>query len=497
VSTLLDGLRAYEPFTALVVGDFMLDQQLFGAAERLSPDAPVPVLSAERSEDQPGGAANVALCLKGLNADVHCFGIVGDDTEASRLRNALEDAGCRTGGLVTDSSRPTTIKRSLIGLAQHRHPQKMFRVDFESRSPISSELCDSMFDQIAGVIDQVDVICLEDYDKGVCNEEVCRRLIQLGRDHGKPILVDPAAIDDYSKYRGATVLTPNRSEAELATGLDTPIDATELHNAGLATRLLEMLELDAVVLTLDRHGALLEERNGSALLVPTVVRSVYDVSGAGDMVLAALAAGISNGLSWADSVRLANVAAGLEVQAFGVQPIALASVHREVLAQERSLQGKIRDLDSLEVELAVHRETGARIVFTNGCFDVIHAGHVAYLREARSVGDMLVVAVNSDEQVQAQKGVNRPVYNIGERLDILSELQCIDYLVEFSDPTVEKLLQRLRPDIYVKGGDYRPEQINEYDLVQELGVELRILAHRPGLSSTSVIERIAAEKVER
>lgn len=476
----------------MVVGDFMLDQHVYGAAERLSPDAPVPVLHATKFEDRPGGASNVTLCLRGLKGNVLCFGVVGDDREGHTLRQSLADAGCDVSGILEDPSRPTTIKRSLIGLAQHRHPQKMFRMDLESRAPLSDVLLERLMQWIEAGLDEVDVVCLEDYNKGVCRPELCRRLIDLCQAKHKPILIDPAAIEDYSKYRGATCITPNRSEAELATGLDTPIDASELHNAGLATKLLNELNLEAVVLTLDRHGALLEERNRKPVHVPTIARDVYDVTGAGDMVLAALAGARANGIDWLDAVRFANVAAGLEVQVVGAQPIPFAAVQREVLAQMCGLNGKVRGLDDLLVELAVHREAGHRIALTNGCFDVIHAGHVAYLREAKALADVLVVGLNCDAQVRLQKGDGRPIYPAAQRLEILSELTCVDYLTVFEEPTAHALIRAVRPDVYVKGGDYRPEDVNEFDLVRELGIELRTVAHREGLGSSSVIERIKA-----
>jgi len=492
VPTLLHQLGAYTSFTALVVGDFMLDQHVYGAAERLSPDAPVPVLHATKFEDRPGGASNVSLCLRGLKGDVMCFGVVGADHEGRVLRQKLRDAQCDVSGIMEDAGRPTTIKRSLIGLAQHRHPQKMFRMDIETRDPLPRALADRMLKAIESKIDAADVVCLEDYNKGVCDEALCQRLVKLCRDRRKPLLIDPAAIEDYRKYRGATAITPNRSEAELATGLDTPIEASELHNAGLATKLLLELDLDAVVLTLDKHGALLEERGGEPVLVPTVARSVYDVTGAGDMVLAALAGARANGMDWLDAVRFANVAAGLEVQVFGAQPIPFANVQRETMVQFGNLEGKVRTLEELLVELAVHREARRRIVFTNGNFDVVHAGHVAYLREAKAQGDVLVVAINDDAQVRAQKGAGRPVYPAKDRLEILSEFQCVDYLIVFAQATADELLRSIRPDVYVKGGDYQPHEINERETVRELGLELKLLAHRPGLGSRHVIEKLKA-----
>jgi D-beta-D-heptose 7-phosphate kinase/D-beta-D-heptose 1-phosphate adenosyltransferase len=491
MTTLLQRLNAYRPFRAMVIGDFMLDQHVYGAAERLSPDAPVPVLSATRFDDRPGGAAHVARCLRALQGEVLCLGVIGEDPEGRVMQRALREEGCDVDGLIVDRSRPTTIKRSMVGLAQHRHPQKMFRVDIESCEPLDAEARSELLRRIDAGLREVEVVCIEDYAKGVCSDEVCRHIIDRSRRAGIPVLIDPAAIEHYGKYRGATAITPNRSEAELATGLDTPLDATEPHNVDLSTKLLEELDLEVVVLTLDRHGALLHERGSEPRLVPTVARHVYDVTGAGDVVLATLAGAVANGLSWLDAVTLANAAAGLEVEVFGSQPILLAHLQREVLRRSGTLEGKVRTLNELQVELAAHREAGQVVVVTNGCFDVIHAGHVAYLRQARSLGDVLVVAVNADAQVRRLKGSGRPVYPEAERLEILSELQCVDYLTVFHEPTAHDLLRCVRPDIYVKGGDYQPEDIAEHDLVQELGLDLRVLAHRPGLSSSDVVAKLS------
>ena len=490
MSRLIEDLAAYRPFKAIVVGDFMLDQSVYGAAERLSPDAPVPVLHVDRTENRPGGAANVAVCLGALEAEVMCMGVVGDDPEAATLRAAIAEAGCDVEGLLTDSQRPTTIKRSMIGLAQHRHPQKMFRLDVESREPVPEPLAAELLACFTEALPSVDVVCLEDYDKGVCSPEFCRAIIERCRAAGKPVLVDPAAIEDYSKYRGATALTPNRSEAELATGLDTPLEATRIHNAGLATKLLADLDLDAVVLTLDRHGALLEERGGEPVLIPTEARAVYDVSGAGDIVLAALAGAIANGFAWPDAVRFANAAAGLEVEVFGVQPIPLVHVHRELLALSRRLDGKVRSIDELLVELAVHRAAGRQVVFTNGCFDVLHAGHVAYLSEAKQLGDVLVVAINTDEQVRTQKGEGRPIFRERDRADVLAALECVDYVTVFSEPTPVEILQRVKPDVLAKGGDYAADEVEGRAFVEGYGGAVHVLAHRAGLGSTEIIRKL-------
>ena len=491
---MLGNLSKWKPFTALVIGDFMLDQYVYGAAERLSPDAPVPVLQASRIEDRAGGAANVAACLQSLDAQVYCFGVIGSDPEGAVLSDAIAASGADVCGLIRDPGRTTTIKRSLIGLAQHRHPQKMFRVDMESCEPIDQAVCKKILVAIEAALPQADVVCIEDYNKGVCHESLLAPVMEKCKQLGIPVLVDPAAIADYARYQGATALTPNRSEAELATGRSTPLEASEEHNGELAQQLIKTVGCEVVVVTLDRHGALLLERGQSPKLMPTQARSVYDVTGAGDMVIAALAGAIANEMTWEQAVALSNMAAGLEVERFGAQPIAISELRRAALQTASKLVGKIRDRTALEVEVQVHREAGHRIVLTNGCFDILHAGHVAYLQQAKGEGDVLVVGVNADEQVRALKGQGRPVFTAEQRMRVLAALECVDYVTEFQEPTAEALIRSVMPNIYAKGGDYRPEQIAEHDFVTKLGIELRVLAHEPGLGSTQIIDHLETTK---
>ncbi len=476
----------------LLVGDFMLDETVRGAAERLSPDAPVPVLAVDGEdgfERRPGGAGNVAACLRGLETTVAVVGLVGDDEAGRHLAEALAAIGCDVGGLVVDADRPTTVKRSLVGLAQHRHPQKMFRMDIERRHPASDEVVARLLDAIDARLDAVDVVCLEDYAKGACPPALCQGLIERCRSRGVPVLVDPAAINDYARYAGAALITPNRSEAELASGRRGGLQTDLRDAAEIATRLRDDHEFGAVVLTLDRDGAMLADDTGCTHL-PTEARSVYDVTGAGDMVLAALAAARCQGFAGVEGVRLANLAAGIEVELSGAQPVPLADLRRAALRACGAGRGKVRSREHLLLELEVHRRDGRRIVLTNGCFDVIHAGHVAYLRDAKRQGDVLVVGINADESVRRLKGDERPIFAEPERLEVLEELQSIDYLVVFPEDTAHDLIEAVRPDIYVKGGDYAPEEITEHQLVTRLGIELRVLAHRPGLGSTAIIDRL-------
>ncbi len=492
MTSLLDVLAKWRPFTAVVVGDFMLDQLVYGDAERLSPDAPVPVLRVRETQEQPGGAANVCLDLAAMRGRVIPLGVTGDDAEGRLLRNALAAQGLESDGLIADPARPTTVKRSLVGLAQHRHPQKMFRLDMESKTPVEGEVEAALLSRFESALAEADVICIEDYGKGVCTEAICQAVIERARRAGKPILVDPASLEDFSRYRGATAITPNRSEAELVTGRsagEAPMDA-----APLARALLERLACEAVVVTLDRHGALLAERDGAGEIAirhePTLARNVYDVTGAGDMVLASLAAARANGASWAHAVAMANVAAGLEVEVFGVQPMPLERIHQAALAQASALRGKARSLGEAQVEVAAHRREGKRIVFTNGCFDLLHAGHISLLRQARSYGDVLVVGVNDDASVARLKGDGRPVHALADRLDVLSELESVDIVTAFSEDTPLGLIEALRPDVLIKGADYTVETVVGADLVRSWGGRVELVELLEGRSSTEAISRL-------
>lgn len=489
MSTLLDTLDRWKPFTAIVVGDFMLDQLVFGNADRLSPEAPVPVLQVQRSEDRPGGAANVCLDLVAMRGVVHAVGVTGDDREADLLRSALAAAGVNSDALVPDASRPTTVKRSLIGLAQHRHPQKMFRLDSESRVPLSREVEDRLLQQFLSLLPTADVVCIEDYNKGVCTTRFCQAVIKACRDAGVPVLVDPAAIDDYARYAGATTITPNRNEATGATGDRIAPEADPSEYAPIARRLLDELRLDASIITLDRHGCLLLERGKEPVVAPTYARQVYDVTGAGDMVLAALAAGIANRMSWHDAVRFANAAAGLEVEVFGVVPMPIETIHRECLLRERGLTGKLRTLDQLMVELGAVRSAGKTVVFTNGVFDVIHAGHVHVLQEAKRQGDYLVVAINSDAGVKRYKGENRPINGQLDRATVLGAMECVDAVVVFEEDTPQVLIERLRPDVLVKGGEYDESQMPGAAFTKSHGGKVVRIAMKEGYSTTVMLER--------
>jgi D-beta-D-heptose 7-phosphate kinase/D-beta-D-heptose 1-phosphate adenosyltransferase len=474
----------------VVVGDFMLDHYVYGNAERLSPDAPVPVLATRRAEYNPGGAANVCTQLRALKCEVACVGVVGSDDAAERLRGTMRRLGCNVSGLIEAPDRPTTVKHNYVGLAQHRHPQKMFRVDDESREPIPPAVVRRLLATARRLLKGASALCIEDYNKGVLNPKTCQWLIETAQSTDVPVLVDPAAIVDYSRYYGATCITPNRTEAALATGVTAEMDGQERTLHGMARTLLRRLGLQAVVLTLDKQGALLQLKGKAPRMVPTQARAVYDVSGAGDVVLAMLAAALANGADWLSAVRLANAAAGLEVERFGIVPIELEEVLVSLLKQKHEQLGKLRTLSQLLPEVAAHRRQGKRIAFTNGCFDILHAGHVSYLRSAREAGDLLVVGLNSDASIRRIKGPGRPVNRQEDRVMVLSELESVDYVVLFEEDTPMKLLRAIRPDVLVKGGDYRRSEVVGGKFIESYGGRVELVPLVKGRSTTNIIRRI-------
>jgi D-beta-D-heptose 7-phosphate kinase/D-beta-D-heptose 1-phosphate adenosyltransferase len=477
----------------IVVGDFMLDRLTYGNAERLAPDSPVPVLSTVREQWQPGGASNVCLCLAALQCDVTAFGIIGKDEAGQKLRDALAESGCDASGLLAVDDRPTTVKQSLIGLAQHRHPQKMFRLDFEQATPIDAATADQIVRAVEPALDGA-VLCIEDYNKGLVTPELAGRLIAAAKQRNVPVMVDPAAIDDYDRYRGATCITPNRTEAEKATAMSSEDPGP------LAEAIRDRYDIQTVAVTLDRHGVALLEPGKATELYPTEARAVYDVNGAGDMVLAALAGAVANRADWPTAVRFANLAAGLEVERFGVQPIPLDDVLLDAL-RRRHDGTKVRTPDQLARELAALRQAGNRVVFTNGCFDIVHTGHINLLRGAKQQGDILVLAVNNDASIRRLKGPQRPIISETDRLDLLSELQSIDYLVLFGGDedysggeldTPKPLLRQLKPDVLVKGGQYAHNEVVGYEIVESYGGTVATIPHVDGRSTTDIVERIRA-----
>ena len=481
-------LVANLPRTKIVlVGDLMLDRYIFGNAERLSPEAPVPVLHFQREEFRLGGAGSVLADLAALRADVKVVGIVGKDEAAAEVRKRIGACGADASGIIEVADRPTVTKLRLVGSAQHRHPQQMIRLDIEQHGPVDAQTAQGVIDNTARALDGAEMLCLEDYHKGVLTVDVCRHLIDMARAKQVPVIVDPANMPDYSRYFGATALKLNRTEAERATGL--PLRSAE-HYQPAAEWLLNRLELEAVVITLDRHGAYLATSDGQRRHLTTRPREVFDVTGAGDMVLAAVSVARAAGATWTDAVALGNIAGGLEVERFGCVPVTPEEIIHDLLIEHRETLGKQRTAEALVPELQRHRALGRKIVFTNGCFDIVHLGHVEYFRFAKKQGDVLVVAVNTDGSVQKLKGPKRPIINEDDRMSVLEELESIDYLVKFDDDTPTRLIERIKPDVLVKGADYSKEKVVGWEIVESYGGRIALAPLVDGRSTSSVIQRI-------
>jgi len=363
----------------------------------------------------------------------------------------------------------------------------MMRLDFENPAPISASVAEAIVQSVEQAMETADVLCIEDYNKGLLTPQVCKHVIGVARQRGIPVIVDPAAIADYSRYTGATALKLNRPEAERATGVKA--DSPEQYPI-VAEALRSELDLEAAVITLDRNGCYLATKSGERRWLKTRARQVFDVTGAGDMVHAVLTLARAAGGEWAECVALANVAAGLEVERFGAVPIRPDEIVQELLAEAHLHMGKQRTVEQIIPELARHRAAGKRIVFTNGCFDLIHLGHVKYFQFAKSQGDILVVGVNTDTGIRRLKGSKRPIINEVDRIGVLEELESIDYLVRFDEDTPIELITQVRPDVLVKGADYTKENVVGADFVESCGGRIALAPLVDGRSTSAVIQRI-------
>lgn len=488
ITDLLQIVQSFGRQRILVVGDLILDQYIYGDAERISPEAPVPVLRAVERGQAAGGSANVAACLQALGVEVSCCGLLGDDAHGAILSKLLADLGADCAGVVQIARRPTTTKTRLVGLAQHRHRQQLLRLDEETCDPLAEADAARVRDAAVTVARRADVICIEDYQKGVVTETLVTALVEVARKHHKPVLVDPALMADYALYRGATMVTPNRNELSLATGH--PCDTME-QAAKAAESLRRDLECDAIVVTLDRDGALLVQAEAEYDHVPTRPRAVYDNTGAGDAVLAMLAAAVAAGADYPQAVRLANIAGGLEVEKFGCVPITRDEVLAELRLEESRRNGKLRTVEELTAELELRRNRGETVVFTNGCYDLIHAGHVDFLMQARQLGSLLVVGLNSDRSIRAlAKGSGRPICHQAERARVVGALECVDYVVFFDEPDPEQIVRLVKPDVLVKGEDWAVKGVIGREFVESRGGKVVLLPLTEGLSTTTLIERM-------
>jgi D-beta-D-heptose 7-phosphate kinase/D-beta-D-heptose 1-phosphate adenosyltransferase len=459
----------------LVAGDAMLDEYWFGDTARISPEAPVPIVRTRSAEQRAGGAANVAMNIAALGAETVLVGVVGTDERGSLLSSLLEQKGVRCE-LVRAPSLPTIYKLRVLA-----RNQQLIRLDAEqSLEPAAAELGE----RFAKLVKAADVVVLSDYAKGTLARAA--ELIALCRAARVPVLVDPKGTD-FTRYRGAHALTPNRSEFEAVVGRC----ATEAELLRKGKKLRVDLDLEVLLVTRGEQGMTLFTA-GEPHTLPAQAREVFDVTGAGDTVIALLAAGVAAGLDIDAAAALANLGAGIVVGKIGVATASRSELQRALHAQGSGGRGLV-DLPELLALVAEAKARGERIVMTNGCFDILHAGHVSYLEEAKACGDRLVVAVNDDASVRRLKGPTRPISPLADRMAVLAGLAAVDWVVSFSEDTPAELIAKIVPDVLVKGGDYRIEDIVGSDVVLRNGGEVRSLGLKPGRSTTALIDAIRRE----
>jgi D-beta-D-heptose 7-phosphate kinase / D-beta-D-heptose 1-phosphate adenosyltransferase len=464
----------------LVVGDVMLDRHVHGHVRRISPEAPVQVVSLEGEEQTPGGAGNVAATLAGLGCPVTLAGLVGVDVEGSLLRDALQAKGVARLALHQGAGVQTISKTRILSQGQ----QQLLRLDRDGNRAAFAAAAEGLLGRILPLIEGQAAVVLADYEKGVITAATARALIDRCRERGIPCVIDPKKAD-FAAYAGATVVTPNLPEAERAAGRPLPGDEA----VGLAAaEMRTALGLDAMLITRGPEGMTLSTPGGTTH-IPAQVRDVADVTGAGDTVVAVLAACLGSGWDLVEACRLANVAAGIAVSHPGTYV-----VHADELEMAwKGLSHKVLNRESARRRLAEARRRGRKVVFTNGCFDILHAGHLAALEGARRLGDILVVGLNSDSSVRGLKGDTRPVIDEVNRASLLAGLACVDVVVIFDEPTPEALIEHLDPDVLVKGGDYTVDQVAGAEHVRSRGGRVVTLPLVPGLSTTAILGRGARD----
>ena len=466
--------------TVLVVGDYMLDRYVWGAVSRISQEAPIPVLRVDvgRDDHKPGGAGSVVADLLALGAGAVAAGVVGAGPHGKLLCTLLRAAGADTAGLQTDPSRPTTVKTRMIARSQ-----QVLRVDEESNVEIDAAAARRLIAFCRKAVRKVRAVVVQDHAKGVVTRELMVELVRACRRGSVPLVVDPAPDGDYAKYRGATAMTPNRDEARQGSG----VEIADERSAGRAARkLIRALDLQGVVVTLDREGMAVVEKGKRLVTVPATPHEVFDVTGAGDVVASVVAAAVASGHSLADAARLGNVAAGIEVGKIGVATV----TRREILDHlHGGLESKVKSRSDLATICADLHSRGRTVAFTNGCFDLLHIGHVRLLSEARKFGDVLIVAINSDASARRIKGPGRPFVAEDARAGMLAALETVDYVAIYDEDTPIPLLKLVRPDVIVKGAEYGKGGVVGGELVEAMGGRIENVPMIEGVSTTQIARR--------
>lgn len=468
----MDRLRSYQP-NILVIGDLMLDHYLWGKCERISPEAPVQVVDIQEETTVLGGAGNVINNLLSLGANVSVLSVIGEDENGKELLAMLQKSGANADKIIKQGKRKTSKKSRVI--ASH---QQIIRYDSETKEDINKQSEKRLLSAYEKIVEEFDAILLSDYGKGVLTQTLTCKLIQKAKEKTKLILVDPKG-DDYSKYTGATLITPNKKEASLASKIDI-VDMMSLHKAG--TFLKTACKLDYAIITLSEDGmAIFGEE---VTKIPTIAREVYDVTGAGDTVLASFGYALACGLGIKQAAYFATSAAAVVVGKLGSATVSLDEIDiYEHSSRSAKSDRKIKNKEEIQELLKQYKNK--KIVFTNGCFDILHVGHVKYLEMAKSFGDILIVGLNSDASVTRLKGKSRPINQSEDRAYVLSALEAVSYVVEFEEDTPYELISAIKPDMLVKGGDYKNKVVIGSDIVEEV----RLVDFVDGKSTTKIIER--------
>ena len=459
-----------------VIGDFMIDHYLWGKSSRISPEAPVPVVEIEKEEDRLGGAGNVVNNLIALNANVYPIGVLGKNSY--RVLNILKKLNLDTSAMFIDDSRKSIIKSRIIAANS-----QVIRYDKESKEPISKEFEDKIYSALFSQIDKIKIVILSDYAKGVLTPALTQKIINLCNSKNIKLIIDPKS--DFKKYKGAYLITPNRAELKAATGIEI-CDAESLKKA--AWKLKKQLNLQNLIVTLSEDGMALFSKDYTK--IPTIAQEVFDVTGAGDTVVAALAYYLSKKDSLTEAMHFANAAAAVVVGKVGSATVTLNEIKEYEKRLDNSVDYKIVDFNEIKEISKDLKSAGKKIVFTNGCFDILHLGHVKYLQKARALGDKLIVGLNSNESVSRLKGSSRPINDQYDRAYLLASLEVVDYVVIFNEDTPYELIKTIQPDILVKGADYKDKEVVGSDIAKEL----KLIDFVDGKSTTSIIERINCAK---
>ncbi|MFR9504429.1 MAG: bifunctional D-glycero-beta-D-manno-heptose-7-phosphate kinase/D-glycero-beta-D-manno-heptose 1-phosphate adenylyltransferase HldE [Rikenellaceae bacterium] len=462
----------------LVVGDLMLDTYHIGSVKRISPEAPVPVVQVKRSYNVLGGAANVARNLIGLGATPSIIGVVGEDTNGAIVRNMFKELNI--DALLYNSPAPTITKTRIIG-----NDQQVVRIDFEEDNATLDNATErSIINAVASRISLCDIVVISDYGKGVCSEQLCHNIIKTARANNKSIIIDPKGTA-WSKYRNATVVTPNIKELSEVAGIEIRNDDKQIEES--AQEIIERYNIDSLLVTRSEKGISYISPQES-IIIPTEAREVFDVSGAGDTVVATLAAALGSNIDIEDAIVLSNKAAGVVVGKMGTSPILFQELKEELQIQDGS-SDKILTPERLSDLMHLLREQKSRVVFTNGCFDILHRGHVTYLEKAKSLGDILILGLNSDDSVRRLKGEGRPINDQISRATVMAALKSVDYVVIFDEDTPLELIKAIRPNTLVKGGDYAIEEI----VGREYAESTTTIAFVDGFSTTGTLSKLSCK----